>query len=138
MRQYSDVIYLRMILIVKLLASVLIWLFPEALFRLFPLGICSPFVVGAMGYSGISKDLYFLVVILMIVLTISLVGFSICIIGRPKCAIYFAYVLMICYAFEGICCVLSMVSGDIVFISLLGIAFNAITIKLLWRAKNKR
>ena len=132
MKRFSDIIKLQIVLAIKPFVTILVLAFPQAFLALFlPLGICSPFWVGAMAYGDIPKALLLLCLVFAAVSSLCLLVLPICIIVNRRCRVYFSYILIACYLLEATSCVLSLIFGNFAFVKLLGLAFNLVVVSFL-------
>lgn len=136
MKCFSNTIILKILLVAKMLSTILMFVFPQVLFGLlFPFGLYSPLLLGAIAYDGIPNGILILSVTLMLVFVVLLVVFSLFCIINHKWSVRFTPILMICYSIEIVSLIITLFFGNLVFRTLLGIAFNGAIIKTLWNTR---
>ena len=138
MNRFFNGLFLKIILGLKLLATLLMLIFPMLFTVLFPFSTGLPFVVGAMAYGDIQKWLLIAAVFLAVVSTLCLIVFSIVAILKHKWCMKFAYILIACYLLELIGYITTLAfGGGLLFGKIFAIAFNGMVVGCLWNQKRQ-
>jgi len=139
MKHYSNIFFLKIFFAIKLLSSVLIILFPQALLMvLYPFATISPLFVAAVAYGNIQKWLLLLSLIIVFVLVVFFAVTSVCIIVKSKVHKSIIYILITFFIIEVVSFFLSLTYGTLAIGKLIGIVFNIVIIKLLWGCRTHR